>query len=96
MTRTERQLIKKELGRKTIAKKMSRLSRQDATKELVSVHMEEMSPNEMFALAEFATRLQARNPGVHYSAGSLRTNKDYDELVNQVIDNEDRFRRYGY
>ena len=96
MTRNERKALKKELGSKGIAKRMARLSRHDATKELVSFHSDEISVYELEAMAEFGRKLYHRHPGLYYSGGSFRTEKNYRELVDTALDNEDRFRRYGY
>lgn len=96
MTKDERKTLRKELGRKGVAKRMVALSRYDATKELVSFHADEVSVGDMAAYVEFAAALSERRPGLYFSGGSVRVEKNYRELVDTVLDNEDRHRRYGY
>jgi hypothetical protein len=96
MNKDARKELKKELGPKGLAKRMARLSRHDATKELVTFHADEVSVDEMAAYVEFAARLSRRHPGLYFTGGTVRVEKNYPELVDTALDNEDRFRRYGY
>jgi hypothetical protein len=96
MNKNERKALKKELGSKGVAKRMANLSRYDATKELVTFHADEVTVDEMAAYVEFASRLNRRHPGLYFSGGTLRVEKNYSQLVDTVLDNEDRKRRYGY
>lgn len=96
MNKNERKALRKELGRKGMAKRMATLSRYDATKELVSFHADEVSVDDMAAYVEFAARLSVRRPGLYFNGGSVRVEKNYRELADTVLDNEDRHRRYGY